>query len=79
MSDTANIVLFRSRFTGGSDFPDRKLYPVKGGNLSVADDGTVSVSTNTSASESFIGSEGDCAYVDKGPNVPGRGFRVVNG
>ena len=73
---TAPVVLLRSRFVGGSVFPDRQLYPVDGGYLSVADDGSVSTSPNNGPSESFY-LAGDIAWVDKGSGVPAYGFKVI--
>ena len=82
--DTANTVLFRSRFAEGSQFADRRLYKLFDGdtwigNLAVHDDGTLFVSQNNGPAESWYGFDGAVAYVDKGRTVPGRGLRVVDG
>lgn len=82
--DTANVVLFRSRFAAGSIFPDRRIYPLVAddgtplGNLGVHDDGTLFVSSDAGPAQSWYVT-GDVAYVDKGRSVPGRGLRIVDG
>lgn len=84
--DKANIILWRDQFVEGSDFPDRRLYALYSdpekkhriGYMSIADDGTVGISQNTSASESWKGWNGDVAAVDKGNAMPGRGFKVMD-
>lgn len=87
-NDIANVILFRSRFKDGGDFPaDRKIYPLYNGdekpanwigNLGIDSNGVVIIEKRTDSPFCWYGFDKDVAYVDNGRNVPGRGLRVVD-